>query len=85
MNKENRSKRTATGFAVLGLLTIIFATLKLTGVIGWSWWLVLLPLWSPIAFVTAALFIALVVILVRETMTAYKKQAKAGHGKEGRP
>lgn len=82
MNKGNRSKSTATGFGVLGLLTIIFAALKLTGVIGWSWWLVLLPLWSPVAFVIAALFIALVVILVRETVAAYKKQTKGEGGKQ---
>ncbi|EOT2044072.1 hypothetical protein ACNQK2_000850 [Staphylococcus pseudintermedius] len=25
------------------LLTIVFVVLKLTGVIDWSWWLVLLP------------------------------------------
>lgn len=25
------------------VLTIVFIVLKLTGVIGWSWWLVLLP------------------------------------------
>lgn len=85
MNEGKRSKSTATGFGVIGLLTIIFAAMKLTGVIGWSWWLVLIPLWSPIAFAVAALFIALVMILVRETMAAYKKQTKAGHGKEGRP
>lgn len=86
MNKGNRSKSTATGFGVLGLLTIIFAAMKLAGVIGWSWWLVLIPLWSPIAFVVAALFIALVVILVREAMAASKKQTKEdggdGHAKE---
>lgn len=26
---------------------IVLLVLKLTGVIGWSWWLVLLPLWCP--------------------------------------
>lgn len=31
------------------VLTILFITLKLTGVIAWSWWLVLLP--EIIAFV----------------------------------
>lgn len=30
----------------LGMLTLIFITLKLTGVIAWSWWLVLLPLYG---------------------------------------
>jgi hypothetical protein len=28
---------------ILELLTIVFVVLKLCGVIGWSWWLVLLP------------------------------------------
>lgn len=35
------------GFA--GLLTLIFITLKLTGVIAWSWLWVLAPLWIGIA------------------------------------
>lgn len=28
---------------ILEVLTLIFVVLKLTGVITWSWWLVLLP------------------------------------------
>lgn len=28
-------------------LAILFVGLKLTGAIGWSWWLVLLPLYGP--------------------------------------
>lgn len=36
---------------LLGLLTIAFVVLKLTNVITWSWWLVLLPMWGPIALV----------------------------------
>lgn len=28
---------------ILGMLGLIFLTLKLVGVIAWSWWLVLLP------------------------------------------
>lgn len=35
----------------LGLLTLIFIVLKLTHMIDWSWWLVLLPLWGLAAFV----------------------------------
>lgn len=30
-----------------GLLFLIFLTLKLTGVIGWSWLWVTAPLWGP--------------------------------------
>ena len=33
-----------------GLLTIVFVILKLTGVIAWSWWWVLSPLWIGLAF-----------------------------------
>ena len=77
MNKESNSKSTAGGVGFLGLLTVAFIVLKLTGVIGWSWWLVLLPLWGPAALVVAVLIIVLVAILVRETMAAYKKQARA--------
>jgi hypothetical protein len=31
------------------LLFVVFLTLKLTGVIAWSWWWVTSPLWIPIA------------------------------------
>lgn len=39
--------RTTSGIGFLGLLTLIFITLKLCGVIAWSWWWVLAPLWGP--------------------------------------
>lgn len=39
--REQRPSNNGIGF--LGLLAIVFITLKLTGVIDWSWWLVLLP------------------------------------------
>lgn len=35
------------GIGFLGLLTIVFITLKLTGVINWSWWWVLPPILIP--------------------------------------
>jgi hypothetical protein len=35
---------------VTSLLTIVFVILKLTGVIDWSWWLVLLPTLIPLGF-----------------------------------
>lgn len=30
-------------------LSIVFAALKLSGVIGWSWWWVTAPLWGALA------------------------------------
>ncbi|AFC21416.1 hypothetical protein [Staphylococcus haemolyticus] len=35
----------------MALLALVFITLKLCGVIAWSWWLVLLPLYFGIAFI----------------------------------
>lgn len=32
---------------VLHLFTLLFVALQLTGFIGWSWWLVLLPSYGP--------------------------------------
>lgn len=41
----------STSFPILGILGLIFVTLKLAGigvVAAWSWWLVLLPFYIPI-------------------------------------
>lgn len=50
----------------LGILTLIFITLKLCGVIAWSWWLVLSP----------ALFCVAIFLLV--LLTALWQIIKAG-------
>ena len=42
----------------LGMLTILFIGLKLTGFINWSWWLVLLPAYSGILLAAAILILA---------------------------
>ena len=39
------------------LLTLVFITLKLTNVINWSWWLVLLPMYGGV-------FVAIVVFAI---------------------
>lgn len=36
------------GISFLGLLTVVFITLKLCGIITWSWWWVLSPLWISV-------------------------------------
>lgn len=41
----------------LPALAILFIALKLTGVIAWSWWLVLLPLY-PLFFLLAVMAFA---------------------------
>lgn len=44
---ENRNNSNGIGFA--GLLTIVFVVLKLCGVIDWSWFWVLSPLWISLS------------------------------------
>jgi len=39
--------QTSGGIGFLGLLTILFIALKLTKVIGWSWWWILSPILIP--------------------------------------
>ena len=48
------------GMGIIGVLQIIFIVLKLIGVIGWSWWLVLIPLWIDIACFIIGIIIVLV-------------------------
>lgn len=50
---DNTSRSGGIGF--IGLLTILFIGLKLTGYIAWSWWWVLSPLWIGLAFGLAML------------------------------
>ena len=49
------------GIGFLGLLTIVFITLKLCDIINWGWLWVLSPLWIPFAILIAFLFIALAI------------------------
>jgi hypothetical protein len=41
------SESAGGGVGVCGLLGVVFVTLKLCGVIDWSWWYVTLPFWGP--------------------------------------
>jgi hypothetical protein len=45
------------GIGFLGLMFLIFMTLKLTGFIDWSWWWVTLPLWGGFALLIIVLVI----------------------------
>lgn len=59
MSKESKS----SGLGILAVLQIVFLVLKLTRLIDWSWWLVLVPLWADIGF--GLLFILLAFIIYK--------------------
>lgn len=52
------SSNSSGGIGIGGVLLIVFIVLKLCGVIAWSWWWVLSPLWIPIALWLAVVAIA---------------------------
>lgn len=47
----NNSSTSSSSITFGGLLAVLFIGLKLGGVIAWSWWWVLSPLWLPILVV----------------------------------
>lgn len=57
MNNES----TSSGLGIVAVLQIVFLVLKLTGLIDWSWWLVLVPLWADIGFGLLLIIIALII------------------------
>ena len=46
-------------FPFLQVLTLIFITFKVLEIIDWSWWIVLAPLYLPVAVASLILAIAL--------------------------
>ena len=73
MNSSSSSNRSVSvkvpGFGAVSALGIVFIVLKLTGVITWSWWLVLLPF--LVQLVAGA--VGLVVMIVAATVL-YRKR-----------
>lgn len=62
MSKNTQTVQTvgASNISFWGLLTLVFVTLKLCGVIDWSWWVVLLPSFVSIACLLLCLAFAAV-------------------------
>ena len=58
------------GIGFGGALALLFIGLKLGGVIDWSWWWVLSPLWIPFLFVAS---VVLLVFLVYLTLEFFKR------------
>ena len=66
----NSSESKTAGFPILGILGLIFVTLKLAeiGVVAtWSWWWVLSPFWVPLA-IFLGIFAVVVVGMVFAAM-----------------
>lgn len=62
---NSSSSSNSGGIGFVGLLTILFIGLKLTGFVAWSWWWVLSPIWITTAFVVLILLVLAAVAIVR--------------------
>ena len=60
-NKRNSSS--SSGLDILGVLQIVFLVLKLTGLITWSWTVVLIPLWISLVILVIFLIYVFVAVL----------------------
>lgn len=54
----------SSGIGIFGILGIVFIILKLTNVITWSWWWVLLPIYGPIVLLTIVIILTIVTLFV---------------------
>lgn len=66
-----------TELSLTTILTIIFVILKLCGVLSWSWWWVLSPLWGGVAiFIVLALIwlFCFIAVTIKEKRENKKKR-----------
>ena len=59
MKDNKKGEAVGGGIGFCGLLAIAFIVLKLCGVIAWSWWWVLAPLWIPVALAVIIVIVAI--------------------------
>lgn len=52
-----KSEGSSGGIGILDVVQIVLIILKLVGVIKWSWWIVLIPLWITLGMI--ALFVVI--------------------------
>jgi hypothetical protein len=57
----NNNAGASAGVGFWPLLFIVFLTLKLCGVIDWSWWWITAPLWAPLAILAVVAIAGLAV------------------------
>ena len=53
---------------IFEVVTIVFVVLKLTGVIAWSWWLVLLPL-----IISVSIYVIMLTVVITANYRVYRK------------
>lgn len=73
--KNDNSGASAGGIGFVGLLTIVFITLKLLGKITWSWLWVLSPIWIMACLVVLTMVLIMITVYVKDRRR-YKRWTK---------
>ena len=63
-SNNNRSSAAGGGLNILGVVEIVFIILKLLGIINWSWWIVLIPLWIDLGITLLVILVIIVAIII---------------------
>lgn len=58
----------------LPLLVVALIVLKLLGVISWSWWLILLPVYGPALLGGAVLLLAVIIGVLASSRDAWRNR-----------
>lgn len=72
----SNSSSSGGGVGVLGLLGVVFVTLKLLGYIEWPWIWVTAPFWLGFAVLAVVLLVALIVALIVASVASVKGKRK---------
>ena len=60
---DDKNTSNARGLGILDVVLVVFIILKLTKVISWSWWIVLIPLWIQLGIL--AIFGIIIFMLLK--------------------
>ena len=73
---------TGVRIGFLGILQIVFVVAKLWGMIEWSWWLVLIPLWVSLGLWVLIMGTAILIALIAAVSAARtrRKRFERRHG-----
>jgi len=66
---ENNTQIVKAGPGLATLLTVLFIALKLCGIIAWSWWWVLSPVWISFSLLLVVLGVAVICLTIGKSST----------------
>ena len=68
MREPTKDACAGTSIALLVVTAFVFVLLKISGIVAWSWWWVLLPCWICPALLAATLLIGIPIALARSIL-----------------